>query len=80
MRKNKSDNTTYQNKYYHSHPELKKIQTDRARLNYWKKKYCNYTGITIITFNNSFRKKWDESRLKKNTIELEKSIMRRIRK
>jgi hypothetical protein len=38
VRKNKDDNNTYQKNYYHT-KNLKKVQSDRARLNYWRKKY-----------------------------------------
>jgi hypothetical protein len=56
--KNPEDKTTWQRNYYHTH-NLKKVQTDRRRLNYWRKKF-------IKTFNCllSECKKFTEQELK----------------
>lgn len=46
-RKNKEDNNAYQKKYYKSHPELKTIQANRQRLNYWRKKLIKLLKISM---------------------------------
>ena len=42
-RKNKTDDNNYHKNYYH-HKGLRKIQTSRARLNYWRRKYASLIG------------------------------------
>lgn len=63
--KNPEDKTNWQKKYYHD-KDLKKVQTDRARLNYWRKKYCKIALITIEEFKKSNRMDWSIERIKDN--------------
>jgi len=47
--KNPEDKKKWQNDYYHKN-NLKQVQTDRARLNYWRKKYCKIAKINYKDF------------------------------
>ena len=70
--KDKEVKNNYHKKYYHD-KDLKKIQSDRTRLNYWRKVYCKLACITIEEFKKSFRMKWNEERIKINSNELRKT-------
>lgn len=65
VRKNKEDNNNYHKKYYHD-KGLKKVQSDRARLNYWRKKLIKLLHISPnCEITNSAINKLSESRLRK---------------
>lgn len=50
-RKTKKQSNKYQKKYYHE-KGLREIQTNRARLNYWRKKYMAKFNCSLLECKN----------------------------
>lgn len=62
--KNPENKKNWQKDYYHKNG-LKEVQTDRARLNYWRKRYCKLTLTKIEDFKKcAERMSLDEEQLR----------------
>lgn len=59
--KDKQKHSEYCAQYYRDHPELKKVQTDRKRMSYWRKLIVKFMGeITDRQYNELLSKTEEE--------------------